>query len=166
MTMVGETNLILSLNLLVISLLFRSLYFAYCVGQSVLFQGFINLCRLLNLKQHFSLDDLVCRSDLEHAPDEGHECLLLDEGQHGLHHEQLGKGGLRVQLLDGEGIKVSPHEKAAHGLREVGLREDLRNFIFDVSNKLYCTAIVCRLPYLVSEFVKRVARPAENNRRP
>ena len=36
---------------------------------------------------HSSLEYLVRRSDLDHGPDDGHEGLLLDQGQHRLHHE-------------------------------------------------------------------------------
>ena len=68
-----------------------------------------------------SLDDLVGGSDFEHPPDEGHERLFLDEGEHGAHHEQLGEGRLGVQLLHAERVEVRPHEPAAQRLSEASL---------------------------------------------
>ena len=72
-----------------------------------------------------SLENLVGGSDLEHAADERHDALLLDDGERRPEDEQLGVGGLGVQLLVGVAVEVRLREKARHRLREAGLATEL-----------------------------------------
>ena len=72
-----------------------------------------------------SLENLVGRSDFEHAADEGHDALLLDDGERRPEDEQLGVGGLGVQLRVGVAVEVGLGEEARHRLRETGLTTEL-----------------------------------------
>ena len=72
-----------------------------------------------------SLENLVGRSDLEHATDKRHDALLLDDGERRPEDEQLGVGGLGVQLLVGVAVEVRLREEGRHRLRESGLATEL-----------------------------------------
>ena len=72
-----------------------------------------------------SLENLIGGSDLEHAADERHDALLLDDGERRPEDEQLCVGGLGVQLRVGEAVEVGLGEEARHRLREAGLATEL-----------------------------------------
>ena len=78
---------------------------------------------------------MVGGSDLEHAADERHDALLLDDGERRPEDEQLGVGGLGVQLRVGEAVEVGLREEARHCLCEAGLATEL--WMDGIENK-YC----------------------------
>ena len=75
--------------------------------------------------QWISLENLMRRSDLEHAADQRHNALLLDYGERRPEDEQLGVRRLGVKLLVGVAVEVSLGEEVGHRLCESGLATEL-----------------------------------------
>ena len=75
--------------------------------------------------QWISLENLMRRSDLEHAADQRHNALLLDYGERRPEDEQLGVRRLGVKLLVGVAVEVSLGEEVGDRLCESGLATEL-----------------------------------------
>ena len=69
-----------------------------------------------------ALEGNVALSDFESRLDEGHKCLVLAYGEHGLEEEALGVHKLGVELKLGVGVVVrSPHHFAQGLCQAAGL---------------------------------------------
>ena len=72
---------------------------------------------------------LVARPDFQAGLDEGHQGLVLEEGQGRLEQEALGVAELGVEFQLGESVIVRPPDHAAQGLGESCLPAELVNRI-------------------------------------